>query len=154
MFSVGGKVYSSEPLTYTYMEDRIFETSRNVSIKLHRRVGRFVKIRLSFAAKWIMISEITFDSGECNYQVFFYSSHTPMTTVNFLTAKTIKPCFTFSETFIIFNNAPISSIAKYYPARLRLDVVCVIFKLFGERLHKIIIHIRRCTRCKNYSSYI
>lgn len=63
LFSVGGKVYSSEPLTYTYMEDRIFETSRNVSIKLHRRVGRFVKLRLSFAAKWIMISEITFDSG-------------------------------------------------------------------------------------------
>ncbi|XP_050425447.1 discoidin domain-containing receptor 2-like [Adelges cooleyi] len=62
MFSVGGKIYSSEPLTYTYMEDRIFETSRNVSIKLHRRVGRFVKLKLSFAAKWIMISEITFDS--------------------------------------------------------------------------------------------
>ncbi|XP_003248013.1 discoidin domain-containing receptor tyrosine kinase B isoform X2 [Acyrthosiphon pisum] len=62
LFSVGGKVYSSEPLTYTYMEDRIFESSRNVSIKLHRRVGRFIKLRLSFAAKWIMISEITFDS--------------------------------------------------------------------------------------------
>lgn len=64
LFSVGGKVYSSEPLTYTYMEDKIFESSRNVSIKLHRRVGRFVKLRLSFAAKWIMISEITFDSGK------------------------------------------------------------------------------------------
>lgn len=64
LFSVGGKIYSSEPLTYTYMEDKIFETSRNVSIKLHRRVGRFIKLRLSFAAKWIMISEITFDSSK------------------------------------------------------------------------------------------
>lgn len=63
LFSVGGKAYLSEPLTYTYMEDRIFENSRNVSIKLHRRVGRFIKLRLSFASKWIMLSEITFDSG-------------------------------------------------------------------------------------------
>ncbi|VVC28570.1 Hypothetical protein CINCED_3A015179 [Cinara cedri] len=62
LFSVGGKVYSSEPLTYAYMEDRIFETPRNVSVKLHRRVGRFVKLRLSFGNKWILISEITFDS--------------------------------------------------------------------------------------------
>ena len=45
------------------MEDRIFEHSRNVSIKLHHRVGKFVKLQLYFAAKWIMISEVTFDSG-------------------------------------------------------------------------------------------
>lgn len=64
LFSVGGKVYSSEPLSYAYMEDRIFETPRNVSVKLHRRVGRFVKLRLSFANKWILMSEITFDSGK------------------------------------------------------------------------------------------
>lgn len=48
------------------MEDRIFESSRNVSIKLHHRIGRFVKIQLTFASKWIMISEIMFDSG--NFQ--------------------------------------------------------------------------------------
>lgn len=77
LFSVGGKVYSSEPLTYTYMEDRIFETSRNVSIKLHRRVGRFIKLRLYFAAKWIMVSEITFDSGNLScFQVQKYKKRT------------------------------------------------------------------------------
>lgn len=70
LFSIGGKVYSSEPLTYAYMEDRIFETPRNVSVKLHRRVGRFVKLRLSFANKWILISEITFDSGK------YYTTYT------------------------------------------------------------------------------
>lgn len=63
MFSVGGKKYKGEPISYTYIEDRIFENSRNVSIKLHHRVGRFVKIQLHFAAKWIMVSEVTFDSG-------------------------------------------------------------------------------------------
>ncbi|XP_050524252.1 discoidin domain-containing receptor tyrosine kinase B-like [Daktulosphaira vitifoliae] len=77
MFSVGGKIYSSEPLTYTYMEDRIFETSRNVSIKLHRRVGKFVKLKLTFAAKWIMISEITFDSdvAQGNFSEEFMASN-------------------------------------------------------------------------------
>nr|CAD7198758.1 unnamed protein product [Timema douglasi] len=63
MFSVGGRYYVGEPITYTYIEDRIFENSRNISIKLHHRVGRFVKLQLHFAAKWIMISEVTFDSA-------------------------------------------------------------------------------------------
>lgn len=49
------------------MEDRIFESSRNVSIKLHHRIGRFVKIQLTFASKWIMLSEIMFESGKINY---------------------------------------------------------------------------------------
>jgi len=63
MFSIGGRYFVGEPITYTYIEDRIFETSRNVSIKLHHRIGRYVKLQLHFAAKWIMISEVTFDSG-------------------------------------------------------------------------------------------
>ncbi|XP_046997126.1 discoidin domain-containing receptor tyrosine kinase B-like [Schistocerca americana] len=62
LFSVGGKHYDGEPITYTYIEDCIFENSRNISIKLHHRVGRFVKLRLHFANRWIMISEVTFDS--------------------------------------------------------------------------------------------
>nr|XP_022905693.1 discoidin domain-containing receptor 2-like [Onthophagus taurus] len=63
LFSVGGKKYKGEPITFDYIEDRIFETGRNVSIKLHHRVGRFVKLQLYFAARWILISEITFDSA-------------------------------------------------------------------------------------------
>lgn len=62
MFSVGGVYYYGDPISFNYMEDRIFEVSRNVSIKLHRRVGRFVKLQLHFANKWIMISEVIFDS--------------------------------------------------------------------------------------------
>lgn len=62
LFSVGGKRFKGEPITYEYMEDRIFENARNISIKLHHRVGRFVKIQLHFAAKWLLVSEISFDS--------------------------------------------------------------------------------------------
>lgn len=71
MFSIGGRQFPGIPISYTYMEDRIFEYSRNVSIKLHHRIGRFVRLRLHFAANWIMISEITFDSGKyCNIILF------------------------------------------------------------------------------------
>uniref|UniRef100_A0ABD2WI91 Protein kinase domain-containing protein n=1 Tax=Trichogramma kaykai TaxID=54128 RepID=A0ABD2WI91_9HYME len=62
LFSVGGKHYTVEPITYSSMEDGIFETAHNVTVKLHNRVGRFVKLRLYFAAKWIMVSEISFIS--------------------------------------------------------------------------------------------
>lgn len=63
LFSIGGKRFSKgEPITFDYIEDCIFENARNVTIKLHHRVGRFVKIQFHFAAKWMLISEITFDS--------------------------------------------------------------------------------------------
>ncbi|KAB0797030.1 hypothetical protein PPYR_11091 [Photinus pyralis] len=61
-FSIGGKRYKGDPIAYEYMEDKIFENSRNVTIKLHHRIGRFVKMQFHFAARWILISEITFDS--------------------------------------------------------------------------------------------
>ena len=65
LFSIGGKYYTGDPIVYDTPEDKIFEDSRNITIKLHHRIGRFVKLRFGFAARWIMISEITFDSGEC-----------------------------------------------------------------------------------------
>lgn len=65
-FSVGGKYYKGAPITFDYMEDRIFENPRNVSIKLHHRVGRFVKVQLVFSARWMMLSEVTFESAVVN----------------------------------------------------------------------------------------
>lgn len=62
MFSIGGRRYKGEPITFDYIEDHIFESPRNVSIKLHHRIGRFVTLRLYFASRWILLSEITFDS--------------------------------------------------------------------------------------------
>ena len=53
------------------MEDKIFESSRNVTIKLHHRVGKYVKLRLHFSDRWIMISEVTFDSGKRTEFVIF-----------------------------------------------------------------------------------
>lgn len=63
-FSIGGRHFQDEPIRYTYVEDSIFESSRNVSIKLHHRIGKWVRIELRFAASWILISEVVFDSGE------------------------------------------------------------------------------------------
>lgn len=61
-FSVGGEIYPGEPITYFPPEDCIFEEPKNVSINLHNRVGKFVKIELFWSAKWMLISEVTFDS--------------------------------------------------------------------------------------------
>ncbi|XP_075990712.1 discoidin domain-containing receptor 2-like isoform X2 [Anticarsia gemmatalis] len=61
-FSIGGRHFQDEPIRYTYVEDNIFESSRNVSIKLHHRIGKWVRIELRFSARWILISEIVFDS--------------------------------------------------------------------------------------------
>jgi hypothetical protein len=63
-FSIGGKYYTKEPaVTYEYMADTILKEARNVSIRLHEQIGRFVKVELYFANVWISISEVAFDSA-------------------------------------------------------------------------------------------
>ncbi|XP_034839264.1 discoidin domain-containing receptor 2 isoform X1 [Maniola hyperantus] len=61
-FSIGGRHFQDEPIRYTTVEDNIFESSRNVSIKLHHRIGKWVRIELHFLARWILVSEVVFDS--------------------------------------------------------------------------------------------
>ncbi|XP_053970540.1 discoidin domain-containing receptor tyrosine kinase B-like isoform X1 [Hylaeus volcanicus] len=60
-FSPDGVTYEEEPLSYSYIPDLALENARNVSISLHDRYGKFLKIHLYFAARWIIISEVTFD---------------------------------------------------------------------------------------------
>ncbi|XP_003702398.2 discoidin domain-containing receptor 2 isoform X1 [Megachile rotundata] len=60
-FSLDGETYEEDPLSYSYIPDIVLENARNVSIGLHERRGRFLKIHLYFAARWIIIGEVTFD---------------------------------------------------------------------------------------------
>ncbi|OXU28140.1 hypothetical protein TSAR_006706, partial [Trichomalopsis sarcophagae] len=62
-FSSSGEIdEAAEPLSYTYIPDTNLENARNVSIALHGRQGKVLRFRLYFAARWIIISEVTFDS--------------------------------------------------------------------------------------------
>ena len=63
LFSIGGKIFNSDPVFHLPMDDQIFEEPRNVTAKLHRRVAKFIKLQLFFRSKWIMISEVSFDSS-------------------------------------------------------------------------------------------
>jgi discoidin domain receptor family protein 2 len=40
------------------------DVARNVTIPLQNRVGRFVRLELDFVSKWLLLSEVYFDSGE------------------------------------------------------------------------------------------
>lgn len=40
------------------------EHARDVTIKLHHRIGRYVQVHLYFALRWIMLSEVTFITGK------------------------------------------------------------------------------------------
>lgn len=64
MFSIGGHYYNGKTIGFSYVPDRSLENARNVTIQLHNRVGRFVKMRLFFASAWIMLSEVIFESGK------------------------------------------------------------------------------------------
>ena len=40
------------------------ENARDVTIKLHHRIGKYVQVHLYFALRWIMLSEVTFVTGK------------------------------------------------------------------------------------------
>lgn len=56
------------------MPDTILENARNVTIHLNHNIGKYLKIRLFFANKWIMLSEVNFDSGK-NYNLSIFLSN-------------------------------------------------------------------------------
>lgn len=49
---------------YMYMRDTLMEYARSVTIPLNNNVGSRVRVQLFFDSKWLMISEVQFESGE------------------------------------------------------------------------------------------
>lgn len=52
----------SNTVIYQHIRDDIFEIPRPVLIELNNQIGKFVRLDLYFDSKWLLISEITFDS--------------------------------------------------------------------------------------------
>lgn len=63
-FSIGGQHFNGEPVHFSYMPDTVMENARDVTIKLHHRIGKYVQVHLYFALRWIMLSEVTFVAGK------------------------------------------------------------------------------------------
>ena len=63
-YSIGGRWYTSPPTHYNYMRDELMEFGRWVRVRIPYRVGQFVKLVLTFDARWILVSEVSFESGE------------------------------------------------------------------------------------------
>ncbi|OQV17830.1 Discoidin domain-containing receptor 2 [Hypsibius exemplaris] len=61
-YSIGGKYYIGEPVQFSYTPDTVMEKARNITIKLDHRIGRYVKVILTFASRWMLISEVSFES--------------------------------------------------------------------------------------------
>ena len=56
--------FQSQPVVYEYMRDTLIDFARNVIIPIPHRIGRTIRVELYFDAKWLMISEVRFESGE------------------------------------------------------------------------------------------
>ena len=63
-FSVGGNLFQNQPVKYDFILDNVVEYARPVMIKLKHNIGKYVRLQLYFDAKWMMISEVQFESGK------------------------------------------------------------------------------------------
>lgn len=60
----GGGFTAHPPIYYESVVDRIFENPRNVTIRLPHVTARSVRLQLFFALRWMLVSEVAFESGE------------------------------------------------------------------------------------------
>merc|ERR1719481_256470 len=65
-----GKFGDDRAVDFLYMRDQMLEDARNVSINLNGEHGKYVMMQLFFTSKWILISEITFESDVYNEKPF------------------------------------------------------------------------------------
>ncbi|XP_066148474.1 discoidin domain-containing receptor 2-like isoform X3 [Euwallacea fornicatus] len=61
-FGLDGSRYHIDPIKATIAPDHERESARNVTILLKGRQARFIKLRLFFGDKWILLSEMSFES--------------------------------------------------------------------------------------------
>ncbi|CAB0020514.1 unnamed protein product, partial [Nesidiocoris tenuis] len=61
-FSLDGVRYQANPVKFVPVIDKPKETAFNVTIPLHDRLAKFIRIQLYFTARWILLSEVTFES--------------------------------------------------------------------------------------------
>ncbi|XP_018576319.1 epithelial discoidin domain-containing receptor 1-like, partial [Anoplophora glabripennis] len=61
-FSLDGERYQSNPIRTVIPADRMRESARNITIQLRGRPAKFIRLKLFFADKWILLSEVSFES--------------------------------------------------------------------------------------------
>ncbi|KAG0714483.1 Discoidin domain-containing receptor 2 [Chionoecetes opilio] len=128
LFSVGGEHYHAQPpVEFEYVVDRIFENARNVTIRLHGAAAKFVKVQLFFALRWILISEVAFDSEPCRCNQTEEAPPVTPTEVVDETAVPVVPAHSTSSDFlvgglvalgVVFGVVPVTLCVLYYRSRL------------------------------------
>lgn len=68
-FSENVKLFPLPSVDYRPTRDVVTEQARSVIIPLSNGIGRYVKLELYFDSRWMMISEVQFDSGNFNFDL-------------------------------------------------------------------------------------
>ena len=63
-FGVAESAYQSSPVVFDHQRDSLVEFARNVVVPIPHRIARFVRVLLHFDARWLLLSEVRFESGE------------------------------------------------------------------------------------------
>ncbi|XP_069163604.1 discoidin domain-containing receptor 2 [Procambarus clarkii] len=127
LFSVGGEHYHEQSaVEFEYVVDRIFEHARNVTIRLHNAAAKFVKLQLFFSLRWILISEVAFDSEPCRCNMTEEAPPLASTEAS-EKAVPVVPAHTTSSGFlvgglvtlgVVFGVVPVALCVLYYRMRL------------------------------------
>ncbi|KAI2802850.1 DNA damage responsive protein [Blomia tropicalis] len=60
-FSLDRQSWSQSPIRFVYEADNVIQLPRDVIIHLQYRIGRFIRIELTYHSSWLQLSEVSFD---------------------------------------------------------------------------------------------
>ena len=92
-FSLDGRSYEEEPVVYHHVRDSMIDSSRWVLVRIPNRIGKSVKVTLTFDNDWMMISEVDFESTPAQFPLQVSTTTTEASTIT-----TTKPATTTSTT--------------------------------------------------------
>lgn len=103
-FSYDGNIWSKRPIEFEYMPDTVLENARDVIVHLHQRAGMYVKFDLQFASKWILISEVTFNTSpvEENFTIAYEHLESPFDALLPLSTAIDRGLFPQTTFLIVF----------------------------------------------------
>lgn len=68
-FSLEGERWQEDFISYEPKQDRVSEHARIVHIDMENRTAKHIMLKFKFQHEWILISEVTFKSGNI-FQIF------------------------------------------------------------------------------------
>lgn len=117
--SVGGRYFNTGPVVFYTLGGGVFH-ARNVTVPLKQLLARHLRLQLTFASDWLLVSEVTFISGQSTQRPDVASAHSKVRS-HLLSSLATGGCRREG------GKGPYPQVAKFWPIFLNKNIMFLRF---------------------------